>query len=104
MSDGVYKSIESTFENPSSIESNKVLTAMIVNAISKGHLMDSLAENVLLRLMQNHEVCYYKNASKDQRSPLATACRKRDDMTMIVYKFPIPRRSSSIHDLTSSTV
>ena len=63
--------------------------------------IDSLTDNVLLRLMMNHEDCYYKNARSDPRSPLATACRKRDDMTLIVYKFPAPRRRSSFSDLTS---
>lgn len=101
MSDGVYKSIESTFADQNVIESNKVLTHMITRAASQEQTVDSIAVDVLLRLMQIHEDCYNKNASRDPRSPLATACRKRDDMTLIVHKFPTRSRRSSSHDLTS---
>ena len=94
MSDGVYKSIESTFADQNSIDSNKVLTNMILHGISSGQPFDSMADFVLFRLMQIHEDCYSKNARRDPRSPLATECRKRDDMTLIMYKFPPPASSS----------
>ena len=88
MSDGVYKSIESTFTDQNSINSNKVLTNMIVRGIRQGIPVDTMADYLLLRVMQIHEDCYTNNARVDPRSPLATSCRKRDDMTLIFYKFP----------------
>ncbi len=89
MSDGVYKSIESTFDDKNLIDGNKVLTNMILRAISQqGIPADAMADYVLFRVMQIHEDCYSRNARVDPRSPLATSCRKRDDMTLIFYKFP----------------
>ena len=67
---------------------------MIVRAISQGIPVDTMADYLLLRLMQIHEDCYSKNARVDPRSPLATSCRKRDDMTLIFYKFPAPTTTS----------
>ena len=96
MSDGVYKSLESTFSDQNLIDSNKVLTNMILRAISQqGIPVDAMADYLLLRLMQIHEDCYTKNARKDPRSPLATSCRKRDDMTLIFHKFPTPTSTTS---------
>lgn len=94
MSDGVYKSIESTFSDQNMIDSNKVLTNMINRGISSGQPFDSMADYSLFRLMQIHEDCYSKHAQRNPRSPLATACRKRDDMTLIIYKFPSPPSTS----------
>ena len=94
MSDGVYKSIESTFKDQNLIDSNKVLTNMLIHGIGQGIPVDSMADYLLLRVMQIHENCYSTNARVDPRSPLATSCRKRDDMTLIFYKFPTPTSTS----------
>ena len=94
MSDGVYKSIESTFSDQNLINSNKVLTNMLIRGLQTGVPIDAMGDYLLFRIMQIHEDCYSKNASVDPRSPLATACRKRDDMTLILYKFPAPASTS----------
>lgn len=89
MTDGVYKSLESTFDQQQSIDPNKVVLAMLEQSlrVHKGDFM-CLADNVLGRLCKIHSDCYEKHARQDLRSPLAVSCRKRDDMTLLVYKFP----------------
>ena len=87
MSDGVYKSIEGIFDNKESIEANKVLLNMIDQTIQKERTFTTVSDGVLDRLQKIHKDTYERNARIDPRSPLANACRKRDDMTLIVYKF-----------------
>ena len=87
MSDGVYKSIEGGFANQQSIEPNKVLVGMI-DHVSKQPNCTNLADLVVDRIATVHRDTYQRAASKDVRSPVAVACRKRDDMTLLIYKFP----------------
>ena len=88
MTDGVYKSIESTLYEQQSIDPNKLLVRMLERSIDlvRGNF-GGVTDNLLERLSKIHKDCYQKNAAKDQRSPLAVACRKRDDMTLLVHKF-----------------
>ena len=90
MTDGVYKSIESTFETKESIEPNKVFLGMLQRQIGThgGEFDLRTADGVLARVAKIHRDCYTHNARKDVRSALAVSCRKRDDMTLLVYKFP----------------
>ncbi len=93
MTDGVYKSIEAQFEDERSIDANKVLTNTIMRE-SERHPI-SLADTVLEKISKVHYDTYQAAASRDPRSTVAVNCRKRDDMTCIVYKFPtIPLRHS----------
>ena len=86
--DGVYKSIEGMFEDKGAIEANKVLTHMIQNADSPGSDPTELANAVTKRITVTHENTYKNAAVKDPRSTMAVNCRKRDDTTCIIYKFP----------------
>ena len=99
MSDGVYKSIEGAFDDENSIDSNKVLAHMIERSVGTSRSFTQVADGVLDRLQKVHHDCYQREASKDVRSPKAVNCRKRDDMTCIVYKFP----QRPTHQASSST-
>ena len=90
MTDGVYKSAESTLEPQQDVDSNKVIVHIMERQLA---LNDEcfVAGNVLKRISTIHSDCYETNARKDPRSPLAVSCRKRDDMTLVVYKFPDSR-------------
>lgn len=92
MTDGVYKSIEATFDEALGIDANKVLLRMMDNVIQKGALGEwfvTAADRVIDRLAKIHQDTYTKSARSDPRSPKAVACRKRDDMTLMIYKFPV---------------
>ena len=89
MTDGVYKSIESPFQDQQSIDSNKVLVNMMNHSLklSKGKL-EQLSDTLLARITKIHRDCYEKNAKIDVKLPQAVNCRKRDDMTLQIYQFP----------------
>ena len=86
--DGVYKSVEGCFVDKGSIDANKVLTSTIQREDAPGSDPTKLAESVVARIIKIHEDTYRREALKDARSPLAVNCRKRDDTTCIIYKFP----------------
>ena len=86
--DGIYKSIEGIFEDKGSIDANKVLTSTIQNEDTPGSDPTKLAETVVARIITIHENTYRREAVKNERSTLAVNCRKRDDTTCIIYKFP----------------
>ncbi len=87
MTDGVYKSIGSTIKDHDTIDDNKVVLNMMDHSLRKGNFQ-TLSDTLLGRVARIHMDCYEKNAKLDPRSPLAVGCRKRDDMTMLIYKFP----------------
>ena len=91
MTDGVYGSIEAGFEEKARIDGNKVLMSIINrekdNLTSQKRPFDILADRVVDRIRAIHEDSYKMNATKDVRSPVAIACRKRDDMTLLVHQF-----------------
>lgn len=88
MSDGVYKSIEAVLEPQTNetIGSSKVFLAIFIRHLenSRGNF-HQLADEILDRIRCIHEDTY-KARSRD-KNPLAVQCRKRDDMTLAVYKF-----------------
>lgn len=90
MTDGVYKSIESNFDEHHSINANKVLVNMLERSLRTIHgQFEHLSSNLLDRIATINQDCFIKSAREDGvRSPRAVACRKRDDMTLVVYKFP----------------
>ena len=89
MSDGVYKSIEAVLkpETNKSIESSKVLLHMLIYYLqdSTSDNLQKLANDILDRIRRVHEDTYKKWTQ--EKDPLAVQCRKRDDMTLVVYKF-----------------
>ena len=87
MTDGVYKSIEGMFENQVSIEANKVLVSTVERESSESSNFTTVAERVVNRIAQTHHDTYQRKAREDVRSPLAVACEKRDDMTLLLYTF-----------------
>lgn len=90
MTDGVYKSVESTLDQQLRVDSNKVVVTIMERHLALNEF-DFVADNVLGRISKIHSDCYEANARKDPRSPMAVSCRKRDDMTLLVYKFPDSR-------------
>lgn len=88
MTDGVYKSLESTFDQKYAIDPNKVVIGTLERSLnaSRGKF-DHVADSVLARIAQIHNDCYERHAKVDPRAPLAVSCRKRDDMTLLAYRF-----------------
>ena len=84
MTDGVYKSIEQYTNKPSVV--NLILMKYIEQAETDCQYQD-VVPNILTKIKMEHEQKYRTSAKQDQRSHFAVQCRKRDDMTMILYKF-----------------
>jgi hypothetical protein len=93
MTDGVYKSIEEPFQQKAGIDTNKVLMTTVNHEsdqlVAQKRRFNVLADRVLGRIRAIHEDAYKNNAAQDVRSPVAVACRKRDDMTLLVHQFAI---------------
>ncbi len=85
MTDGVYKTIESACGTSESL--NDMVLEMIQRQLSDGMTdLGHLSESVLKKIKEENEKTFMENAKEDIKSPLAVACRKRDDMTLIVHK------------------
>lgn len=90
MTDGVYKSLESMSEESSSFDSMQELAKRLQEARTHApNSLKNIGKRVLSDLQEDHCQTYQKHATVDIRSPLAVQCRKRDDMTLIVYGFPL---------------
>ena len=89
MTDGVYKSVEATFAEKARIDPNKVLMTMVNHERDQlpKHRFVVLADRVVDRIRKIHEDTYKKHAEIDVRSPTAVSCRKRDDITLLIYQF-----------------
>ena len=85
MTDGVYKTIESTMEEEQADFKETFLTIFKAE-FGKVHRFEDLSQHILDRIAFFSKGIYVANAQVDVRSPLAVACRKRDDMTLIVHK------------------
>ena len=83
MTDGVYKTIESLTDPPTT-DPNPKLLQLIKEAENKQLPLKDIATVVLDRIRLSHEEVYYNNGVDDPRSTLAVQCRKRDDMTLLV--------------------
>ena len=95
MSDGVYKSIEAAVDEAQTIGANQVLANMVhASAQTPDVEFSSIAQSTLDQVAHLHEKAFQRSAQQDIRSPKATACRKRDDMTLVVYTFHGPSNSS----------
>ena len=85
MSDGVYKSIEAAVDEAQTIGANQVLANMVhTYAQTPGAEFSSIAESTLDQVAHLHEEAFQRSAQQD---PKAIACRKRDDMTLVLYTF-----------------
>ena len=91
MTDGVYNSIEATFQEKASIDSSKVLMSMVNRERDRlgaqKRKFGTLSDRVVDRIRAIHVDAYRNNAAVDIRSPIAVACRKRDDMTLLIHQF-----------------
>ena len=87
MSDGVYKTLEAIDGGDSMKSGNKLLVEMIDEHVTRKGWNDGIAINVLKEIRKNQHDLFQILASEDVRSPMAIANRKRDDMTLVIYKF-----------------
>jgi len=46
-----------------------------------------VADAVVDRIAKVHMASYQRAVRQDVRSPVAVACRRRDDMTLLMFKF-----------------
>ena len=85
MSDGVYKGIES-LKYPLDADKARGTFCLMLKAAVKNHPRDfqKVAGDILEKITAAHEHTYYES---NPPSPLAVQCRKRDDMTLVVYQF-----------------
>ena len=86
MSDGVYKTLEAIDGGDTKKSGNDLIVEMIEKH-GTGKKWNSVAINILQEIRQTQYDLYQISASEDVRSPMAIANRKRDDMTLLVYKF-----------------
>ena len=89
MSDGVYKTLEAIDGGDTNKTGNELTVGMIEEHIAKNGWNDTVAIRVLQEIRQRQHDLYQVYASEDVRSPLAVANRKRDDMTLVIYKFKL---------------
>ena len=87
MSDGVYKTLEAIDGGDLKKSGNDLLVEMIHKRVSDKGWNDGIAINVLQEIRQSQYDLFQILASEDVRSPMAIANRKRDDMTLVIYKF-----------------
>ena len=87
MSDGVYKALEAIDGGDTKKSGNELLVEMIKEHVTKKGGLKNLAMSVLQTIRQTQYELYQLTASEDVRSAIAIANRKRDDMTLMIYKF-----------------
>ena len=90
MSDGVYKTIEAIAGDTAKggTDGNRVIVTIIEQQVAI-HGWDNVAAHALKRIRQVQHDLYQRSARENERSPIAVANRKRDDMTLAIYKFDI---------------
>ena len=86
MSDGVYKTLEAIDGGDTKKSGNEIIVE-IIEKHGTGKKWNQVAINILQEIRQTQYDLYQISASEDVRSPMAIANRKRDDMTLLVYKF-----------------
>ena len=89
MSDGVYKTIEAIAGDAAKdgMDGNRIIVTMIEQQVARQGWDNSVAANTLKRIRQIQHDLYHRSARESERSPIAVANRKRDDMTLVIYKF-----------------
>lgn len=88
MSDGVYKSLEAASGETSGLDSNKLLLNTLNRELASALSFSLVAERVLQSIAHSHHTAFQRSAAVDRASAMAVACRKRDDMTLVIYRFP----------------
>ena len=86
MSDGVYKTIEAIAGDMKQ-DGNRIIVTMIEQYITKNGWDNNVAMYTLKKIRQIQYDTYQRSARENDRSPAAVANRKRDDMTLVIYKF-----------------
>ena len=91
MSDGVYKTIEAIAGDVKQEDKNgnRIIVTMIEQYIAKNGWDNSVAMHILKKIRQIQYDLYQRSARENDRSPAAVANRKRDDMTLVIYKFDL---------------
>ena len=90
MSDGVYKTVEAIAGDAKKdgTNGNHIIVA-IIEQVAKNGWDNNVAANTLKRIRQIQHDLYQRSARESERSPTAVANRKRDDMTLVIYKFDV---------------
>ena len=86
MSDGVYKTLETIDGGDTKRSGNEILVEMIEQHVTKER-WNEVAINILQEIRETQYNLYQISADEDAHSPMAIANRKRDDMTLMIYKF-----------------
>ena len=86
MSDGVYKTLEAIDGGDTGKSGNEIIVKMIEQQATKER-WNEVAINILQEIRETQYNLYQILASEDARSPMAIANRKRDDTTLVIYKF-----------------
>ena len=91
MSDGVYKTIEAVAGDTvkDDTNGNRVIVTIIEQQVARYGWDNNVAANTLKRIRQIQHDLYQRSARESERSPISVANRKRDDMTLVIYKFDI---------------
>ena len=79
MSSGVYRTLE--------LIGDDMIVDIIEKYIAENGWNEAVAINILQEIRQTQYKLYHKSAGEDIHSPVAVANRKRDDMTLVIYKF-----------------
>lgn len=87
MTDGVYKTIEAVAGDAKDKDGNRIIVTMIEQHIKRSGWDNSVALHILKKIRQIQYNLYQQSARENERSPTAIANRKRDDMTLVIYKF-----------------
>ena len=92
MSDGVYKTVEAIAGDTTKdgTDGNSIIVNIIEELIKRhGWDNNNVAANCLKRIRQIQHDLYQRSVHESERSRFAVANRKRDDMTLVIYKFDI---------------
>ena len=87
MSGGVYKTLEALDGGDSKKSGNDLIVEVIDKHVTRKGWNDGIAINVLKEIRQIQHDLFQILASEDVCSPMTIANRKRDDMTLVIYKF-----------------
>ena len=86
MSDGVYKTLEAIDCGDTKKSGNEIIVDMIEQHVTKKR-WNKVAITILEEIHETQYTLFQISASEDIRSPMAIANKKRDDMTLVIYKF-----------------
>ena len=79
MSSGVYKTLEAI--------GSDIIVNIIDKYVTENGWNETVANNILQNICETQYKLYQKSTTEDVHSPTAVANRKRNDMTLVIYKF-----------------